>query len=210
MATPLNTNNTRVGSSAGTNNSTSKKTYTTLKYGNDHGSLSFGHIHKQGDVRSDVMLQASEGTHQICMDKDGPRKGWTTSTSPGHFQIQCGRDSSEDEDTLYLNALNGNIVLKANNGKVRIEGDDVEIVAKGSNSSQGNIALYASESFYVNARKVLLNGRTSYKIVTSGKAILAANSSLKIYSSIIRGVTDGVSLKDSKIGGKDFQEQNLK
>jgi hypothetical protein len=69
MATPQNIRNTRVGSprseaySTGSlpENNRSKKTYTTVRYGNDHGSISFGHIHKQADVTADVLLQASDG-----------------------------------------------------------------------------------------------------------------------------------------------------
>ena len=37
---------------------------------------------------------------------------------------------------------------------------------------------------------------------------VAANSCMKIYSSIIRGVTDAVKVKDSKVGGQRFLEEN--
>ena len=36
---------------------------------------------------------------------------------------------------------------------------------------------------------------------------VAANSCLKIYGSIIRGVTDACAVKDSKCGGQKFQKQ---
>ena len=110
MATPQNIRNTRVGSprseaySTGSlpENNRSKKSYTTVRYGNDHGSISFGHIHKQADVTADVLLQASDGRHSIIMDKDGPRAGGTTMFAPGVFQIQCGDDKSGDENALVL------------------------------------------------------------------------------------------------------------
>lgn len=74
---------------------TAKQNYTAIKYGNDHGSISFGSIHKQGDVTSGVMLQTSDANHSFFMDKDGPRKGWTTITSPGNVQIEAGSDNEE-------------------------------------------------------------------------------------------------------------------
>ena len=49
MATPQNRINTTVDPKNPQKN-TSKKTYTTSRYGNDHGSITFGHIHKPGDV----------------------------------------------------------------------------------------------------------------------------------------------------------------
>ena len=45
------------------------------------------------------------------------------------------------------------------------------------------------------------------KIMSSGITEVIANSTLKIYGSIIRGVSDAVALKDSKVGGKRYQQQ---
>ena len=67
-----------------------KQNYTAIKYGNDHGSIAFGKIHKKADVTSDIMLAASDGEHFMSMDKDGQRTGWTTIMSPGNFQVECG------------------------------------------------------------------------------------------------------------------------
>jgi len=36
---------------------------------------------------------------------------------------------------------------------------------------------------------------------------MAANSGMKIYASMIREITDAVAVKDSKVGGKDFQSK---
>ena len=82
-----------------------KKTYTTVKYSNDHGSISFGHIHKRADVISDVMLRGSDGEHFLSLDKDGQRKGWTTSMCPGNFQVECGSNKSQDSDTCMILSL---------------------------------------------------------------------------------------------------------
>lgn len=93
-------------------NDTAKQNYTAIRYGNDHGSLSFGHIHADGDVTAAVILQTPDGKHQFSMDKDGPRKGWTTFTGPGNFQVECGSANEEAQDSLMLNAKNGNIIIK--------------------------------------------------------------------------------------------------
>jgi len=69
MSTAGNTDNDRTG---GGNNI--KKNFTATTYGNDHGTISFGKVHKRGDVTSDVMLQASDGRHFVSLDNDGQRK----------------------------------------------------------------------------------------------------------------------------------------
>jgi hypothetical protein len=49
-----------------------------------------------------------------------------------------------------------------------------------------------------------------YKLATAGKAEIVANSAMTIYSSVIRGVSDAVANKDSKVGGQDFQRKQNK
>jgi len=205
MATPSNTGNTKVGDG----NSTAKQTYTTIRYGNDHGHLSLGHLHKDGAVRSDVMLQASDGRHHLSMDKDGPRKGFTTIVAPKNFQVDCGEDNEESQDSMMLHAVNGNIDIIATNGKIRLQATDIEIIAVGDGGSKGNIQISATESIKVECKKFLLSATSLYRLSSVGKAEIVANSNMKIYSSMIQGITDAVANRDSKVGGKIFQTQQL-
>lgn len=206
MATPQNRKNTRIG-----NNSAAigpKKSYTSSRYGNDHGSISFGHIHKNGDVISDVMLQASDGRHHITLEKDGDkRKGSTIVAAPGNFALRCGDDRTEAEDTCWINAVNGNIHLVATKGKIILQAEDVIIKAVGEGGSKGNIRLKATELIDIDGKKVILNAKSLYKLATPGSAEIVANSCMQIYSSMIRGVTDAVAVRDSKVGGKNFQSK---
>tara|TARA_R100001460_G_scaffold14315_1_gene32083 strand:- start:50 stop:673 length:624 start_codon:yes stop_codon:yes gene_type:complete len=183
-----------------------KKTYTTVKYCNDHASISFGHIHKRADVISDLMLRGSDGEHFFSMDKDGQRKGWTTSMCPGNFQVECGSNRTKDDDTCMINAKNGNIDIIATNGKIRLQANSIELVAVGDNS-EGNIILEATETISLDATKVIVNSKVNTKILSSGVTELIGNSCLKIYGSVIRGVTDACAVKDSKVGGQRYQQQ---
>ena len=183
-----------------------KKTYTTVKYSNDHGSISFGHIHKRADVISDVMLRGSDGEHFLSLDKDGQRKGWTTSMCPGNFQVECGSNKSQDSDTCMINAKNGNIDIIATNGKIRLQANSIELVAVGDNS-EGNIKLEATETISLDASKVIINSKVNTKVMSSGITEVIANSCLKMYGSIISGVSDAVAVKDSKVGGQRYNQQ---
>lgn len=204
MTTPQNTKNNRTGKTA-------KRTHTTIRYGNDHGSISFGSISQKADVITDVALQASDGRHSICLDKDGPRKGWTTVTSPGNFQILCAFDEGriKEEDAMLIAAENGNINIIAENGKIRFIADDIEFVARGEKTSEGNIRMKATENIELDAKKILINSKSYTKIASSGKIEMAANGCMKIYGSLIQGVTDAVATKDSKVGGRSYQSKQL-
>tara|TARA_B100000427_G_scaffold240330_1_gene203214 strand:- start:163 stop:783 length:621 start_codon:yes stop_codon:yes gene_type:complete len=195
---------------AGQNNRRSgsaKQNYTAIKYGNNQGSIAFGQIHKQGDVTSGVMLETPDGEHQLSLDLDGQRKGWTVSTSPGNFQVECGSAKKEAEDSMVLNAKNGNIILLATNGKIRMQATDIEMIAVGEGGAKGNIKMNATETITTESKKFLVNAKSFYRIASPQTGEVVANGVLKLYSSIIRGVTDAVAVKDSKVAGQRFQKQ---
>ena len=188
---------------------TLKKNYDAIEYGNRHGRLKYGHIHKEGDVTSAILLEAADAEHSFCMDADGTRKGWTSSIQPGHFQLECGSTSTQVEDSLVLNAKNGNIIINAGNGNLRFEADNIEFVSRGSGTNSGNLKVTATEKVLFHSKEFSVNATNSFKIMSPNKGEIIANTVLKIYSSIIRGVTDASKNKDSKVGTKKYcAEQN--
>jgi hypothetical protein len=219
MATARNSNNTKLGSrpKAGreellagniSKNNTAKQTYTTLRYGNDHGSINFGHIHKQADTIADVLIQGSDARHSVVLDKDGPRKGSTQITAPGRISIESGIDKSESEETLVIHSWNGNVAIIASNGKLRLQGTDVEIIAVGEGGSKGNIQVTTETgTIKLKGDKVLIDAASLYKIATPGTAQVLANTVMQIYAPLIRGVTDAVANKNDKNNNRRTQQQ---
>ena len=203
MSTPQNRSNTKAGSGQ----ETSKKNYTAQRYGTNDGELRFGQIDKQGRVTAGCKLNAKEGTHAFSMDNDGEIKGCTTSISPARLQMDCGRDSKKEEDSCVIYADNGNIVINAGNGNLRFIANNVEFTVKGDNGTEGNFKVNASESILLEAKKIQCDAKNFLKLATPGKMEICANENLKLYGGIIRGVTDAVSGKDSKLGGKNFWEK---
>ena len=187
---------------------TAKNNYTGVRYGNDHGSCSFGHIHKPGDVTAGILLQAKDGRHTFFMDNDGQRKGWTSAVAPGNYQVTCGEDNEEAQDSMFLHASNGNIVVLATNGKLRLQATDIELVAIGEGGSKGNIKMTATENVSIDCKKFQFNAKNYYKLCTSGKADIVANGVLNMYGSVIKGVSDGCALKDSKNILQRIQQEN--
>ena len=187
---------------------TAKNNYTAIRYGNDHGSVCLGHVHKPGDVTAGILLQAKDGRHSFFMDNDGQRKGWTSTVSPGNYQVTCGEDNEEAQDSMFLHATNGNIVVLATNGKLRLQASDIELVAIGEDRSKGNIKMTATENVSIDCKKFQFNAKSYYKLCTSGEADVIANGVLNIYGSVVKGVTDGCALKDSKNNLQRIQSEN--
>jgi hypothetical protein len=217
MATSSNRNNSKLGTpttlSKGaaedvSRTNTAKQNYTAKALGNDHGSISFGSIHKQGEVTADVMLRASDGRHSIILDKEGKRKGCTQITAPGRITIDAGEDKTEAADTLMIHSWNGNICIVASNGKLRLQGTDIELVAVGEGGSKGNIRIKASETIELDGKKVIGTAKTLLKMASSGQVEMAANTAMNIYGSLIRNTTDAVANKEGKNGGGKLQNEN--
>jgi len=188
---------------------TAKKNYSAVKYGTDKGTLKFGSIHKKGDVTSGVMLDTPDGRHQFSLDIDGQRKGWTTSTSPGNFQVLAGEDNTEPDDTLILNAVNGNICITATNGKIRLQGTDIELIAVGEGGAKGHIKCTATETFTIHeTKKIIFDSKVMTKITSTGIMNISANTCLRIYGSLIKAVTDACSVKDTSVGGNKYNKEN--
>ncbi len=204
IATPQNRNNTPKGGGA-------KETFTTIRYSNNHGSIAFGQISKMGDVTGDVLIQASVGDHQISLDKDGPRKGFTSVTTPSNFQVHCGKDNKKAQTTLMMHAENGNIILNASNGKIILNANDIEFNVKGKDGKEGNFVVDATENITLKGcKKFHADAKTKFKVSTPGIGELVSNAQLSISSGVMRSITAAVTTKDSKCGGKKFKEKQNK
>ena len=189
-----------------------KQNYAAQTIGkNEKGSVWIGPIHKQGDVTSAVVLRNEQDrTHQLCLDIDGERPGSTTSTSPGKLQLTCGDNMKEAEDSCLIEARNGNIIIKASNGKIRMEATDIEMVTTGEGETKGNVKITSSENIILNCKKLQTNSSVYTKLCSAGDFETAANGVMSIYGSLFNAITDAVFGKPSKFGGqKERQKNNL-
>ena len=185
-----------------------QQNYTAIGLGNDKGSFQSGRVHKQGDVTAGPGLYTPDGEHQLSLDIDGKREGWTVSTSPGAFQVECGSKMEEAQNAVIITAVNGDVSIVATNGKIRLQGTDIELTAVGEGQTKGNIKLEATENVIVESKKVLVTAKTMYKLCTPGDAEVIANGTLELYGNVIRGVTAAVKIKDSKVGGQKIFDKN--
>ena len=205
MATSRNQNKDPKGADGG---GTAHSNYTAQRIGNDHGNIKFGHIHKDAGTTSGVLLETTDSLHHITLDKAGERKGHTISVSPGDTVIEAGEKNTVDQTTIFINAINGDICLIASNGKIRMQADDIEMIANGGGGNKGNIVMRAVENSKTDSKKFLVNATNFYRIATPGYAEIAGNSGMSLYASIIKGVTDACALKDSKTGHQKIQKEN--
>ena len=194
-------------------NENAKMNYTATGYGNEHGGMYFGTIDRFGQVTAGVQLQAKDGRHQFTLDNDGVRRGCTTSTSPGKFSVRTGTDTSGQiispaEDTCSIIADNGNITIVASNGKIRLQANDIEMIAVDGKGNSGNIIMDATESVSIKSKKFLVSSSFLYRISSVGYGEISTSGPLTIYGAAIKGFTAATFYKDSKVGGQLVQRLN--
>ena len=107
-----------------------KTNYNTQKISCQDATLVFGGISKDKAIKSAFEIRAGDGRHIFRKDRRGKRKGWTTSISPGNFQLKAGLDNKAGT-TIYIEAENGDVVIKSMKGNIRFEAaENIELYAK--------------------------------------------------------------------------------
>ena len=157
--------------------------YNTQKISCQDASLTFGGISKDKAVISSFEVRARDGRHIFRKDRSGKRKGWTTSISPGNFQVKAGLDNKEGT-TIYVEAENGDVVIKSLKGNIRLEAfENIELYAK------KNIMMEANSQMDINSNNINLNARFCMKIKGDSFLHINAPNGMEILSNIIRGVS---------------------
>jgi hypothetical protein len=124
--------------------------------------------------------------------------------------MTCGDNMKEAEDSCLIEARNGNIIIKASNGKIRMEATDIEMVTTGEGETKGNVKITSSENIILNCKKLQTNSSVYTKLCSAGDFETAANGVMSIYGSLFNAITDAVFGKPSKFGGqKERQKNNL-
>lgn len=189
-----------------------KQNYYGLEYGNSDGAIRFGSLESsvsgvKGEVTADVKLQASYEGHYISLDKDGQREGWTVMRCPGTFSVTTGEyiEGPGKGNAFIVEAKSGDIVLKADNGDVRIISRNIELIANGPDNKNGNVNITANESINLNGKNVNIDAEAAWKFVSSGIGNITCKTALQMYASFSKCATGASSLNPSKYGGKTTQ-----
>lgn len=178
-----------------------KKNAHALRYGNADGEIQFGHIHDDNEMSSVMLRNGDAFNHLITLEKTGKehRKSGTICMSPGSFQVKAGEKVKDDEPGIYLDAVNGDVVIRANKGKVRIEAQDIHLHAKGPDGERGNIVCDANEKFIVAAQIVDISSKASSKFFSEKTVEVIGNQLLNIYGGFIDAADGATKNRGSKV-----------
>lgn len=158
-----------------------------LAQGNNDGSIRFGDLGMDGS-KSGVMLKNgspfAESTHYTRMISTGKFAGGTTNRCPGTYQIKCG-NSPVDDVSFVLHAVDGDIVIGAPSGRIRIFGESIDLIASGA-GTKGNINIVASNTVNTDAKVIKTKASASFNIATAGIGEITCSNILYLDAAFIK------------------------
>jgi hypothetical protein len=169
------------------------KNYETKRTGTKDGQISFGHIHYD-EVKSSVMIQGQESLEYISIDQTEPRKRWITSRCRGRYQVKCGDDIEKDQVGMWFNADRSDILIQTK-GRIRMEAENIDLIARGPDATKGVINLISNESVNVETKKFTANTSESISLYTDGEMQQSAVNIMKMYAGSIEKMTSTSAIK---------------
>lgn len=167
--------------------------YETKDKGTKDGLITYGHIHPD-QVKSSVLIQGQEGLEYISIDQTEPRKRWITSRCRGRYQIGCGDDIPKDKVGFWVNAESSDILIQTK-GRIRMEAENIDLIARGGDASNGVVNIISNESVNVETKKFNVNANESVSIFTDGVFQQTAINIMKIYAGYCEKLTASSTLK---------------
>ena len=188
------------------------KNYHTVRYGTAQGELKFGHLTQDNVLSACLLRSGAVNNHYFTLDSTGEdhRKHGTISRSPGSFQVRAGDNVGEDIPGVYIEAVSGDLVLRAPSGRVRIEGINVDIIASGADGENGVINIDSNEKVIINSQTVDIRSKVSTKLFSEKTVDVIGKAILNIYGGFIDAADGATKVNGSKpcSGPYTNEEQN--
>jgi hypothetical protein len=177
----------------------SKETFESLQWSNRFGALTLGSLNLagQGGLESDVLsgigLQAPNSLHYFHMEKDGPRKGWTLQRNPGVWEVKCADSVKEGEVGAYIHVENGDLVLKAPNGRIRLQAVDIDIRADGYNQKTGVINIDSNNEVKITTETFKVKSENGISLFSPQAIDIVSNTAMNLASNFVGGFTSAAA-----------------
>ena len=189
-----------------------------LHYGTSHGCIGIGVCNTYSNQIDAVKISngPDAGRHYIRMQETGSKedgsKGSTHIVCPGTFTALTGKDivnypEGSDEprglNAILFEAENGDIVLTAPRGKIKIAAEAIELIAKGSDGRTGVINLNADDKIILDSQIIDVQSKVSTKIFSENTVHIIGKSLLNIYGGLADFADGATKHRRSKLSADD-------
>ena len=173
-----------------------------LQFNNNEGGLFLSYTNKNGAkvaaaLRRIFPSQGVRFAQSIELIMAGPMEGSIMCQTPKVFSINCGElpsGKTADQDGIagVWYAENGDIVLNAPNGTIRLLASNIELISDGNPKyDKGNVSCSASANFNVGADKIEMSAD---KTAIEGDTKLQLQSTNELEASGRFKITEGADI----------------
>ena len=192
--------------------------------GTEHGYSCFGEVNTFSNEIDAVKIAngPDAGRHYIRLQETGSKdmgsKGSTGIVCPGTLTALTGKDIINypiDPKTgkpskiprgipaIFYEAENGDIILTAPRGKIKIAAEAIEIVAKGSDGKTGVIDINADDKINLKAQIIDINSTASTKMFSEDTVHVIGKGLLNIYGGLADFADGTTKRRRSKLSEDD-------
>ena len=190
----------------------------TGELGTAHGCITFGKVNTESNQIDACKIQNGPdgGRHYIRMQETGSKedgsKGSTSIVCPGTLTALTGKDivnypknskKPRDIPAMFFEAENGDIILTAPRGKIKIAAEAIEIIAKGSDGKNGIVNINADDKILLDAQIVDVQSKASTKIFSEDTVHVIGKSLLNIYGGLADFADGTTKHRRSKLSEDD-------
>ena len=189
-----------------------------FQLGTEHGGIGIGVVNTNSNQIDACKISngPDAGRHYIRLQETGSKedgsKGSTNIVCPGTLTALTGKDivnyppgSSEPRGipAIFYQAENGDIVLTAPRGKVKIQAEAIELIAKGSDGKTGVINLNSDDKIILDSQIIDITSKASTKIFSEDTVHVIGKSLLNIYGGLADFADGTTKHRRSKLSADD-------
>ena len=166
-------------------------TFNHLEFNNTEGGLFLSYTNNNGakvaaGLRRIFPSYGTQFAQSIELIEAGPLEGSIVCQTPKTFEIVCGEVPSGTTDELagvagVWYAANGDIILHAPKGAVRIIAQDIELLAQGDpNTNKGHVSVGAAGDFRSESHNVKMHASELMGLTGEDNIIASTNNKVTV------------------------------
>ena len=179
-----------------------KKNFWTQVISTMNAVVKFGSVSPDKQSIETMRVVANDSRHHFIMNETLKS---SVLMSPGKTTIQCGEDVKRDDRALSIRSENGDILIAAEHGRIKIQAKNIEFVATSDRPEEGNIEFRPQNDFEVTkCRDFVVNSTRNARIDAQNLLGLKSHKEMHFITSLFKGVSaitlKGKGIKNAKLG----------
>ena len=164
-----------------------KKNFWTQVISSMNAVVKFGSVSPDKQSIETLRVVGNDSRHHFIMNETLKS---SVLMSPGKTTIQCGEDVKRDDRALSIRSKNGDILIDAVHGRIRIQAKNIEFVATSDKPEEGNIEFRSTNDFEVTkCRDFVVNSTRNARIDAQNLLGLKSHKQMHFVTSLFKGVS---------------------